>query len=190
MSKFCANRTKSHLTAAKRIPRFLKGAVYIGLSYKKCTDGNLIDYSDAHWAGDEDYHHSTSGNFFLLTTCKGAVSWLSKKQATAALSTEKAEYVAIWLRRLLTDVGEPLEDPIVINEGSQGAIAMAKNPLGHARTSHIDTSYYFVRKGVQNEVIILKYVATGEMIADILTKPLPKQPFEKRFIEPGVKTFK
>ena len=85
--------------------------------------------------------------FILLT--KGSVSWLSNKQATAALSTEKAEYVAIWLRRLLTDVGEPLEDPIVINEGSQGAITMAKNPVGHARTSHIDTSYYFVRRSVK-----------------------------------------
>ena len=143
-----------------------------------------------------DDRHSTSGNVFLLA--KGAVSWLSKKQATVALSTAEAEYVAlsaatqeaIWLRRLLTDVGESLEDPIAINEENQGAIAMAKNPVGHARTKHIDIHYHFVREGVQNRAIILKYVATGEMIANILTKPLPKHPFKKLVMELGMKTVK
>ena len=174
---FCTNPTQSHLTAAKQILRYLKGTVYLGLSYKKCADGNLIGYSDADWAADVDDRRSTSGNVLLLA--KGAVSWLSKKQATVALSTAEAEYVAlsvatqeaIWLRRLLTDVGEFLEDPIVNNEDNQEAIAMAKNPVGHARTKHIDIRYRFVREAVQNGAIILKYVATGEMIADNLTKP-------------------
>ena len=141
-----------------------------------------------------DDRHSTSGNVFLLA--KGAVSWLSKKQATVALSTTEAEYVAlsgatqeaIWLRRLLTDVGKPLAEPVVINEDNQGAIAMAKNPVGHARTKHIDIRYHFVREGVQDGAIILKYVATDEMIADILTKLLPKHPFEKLVIQLGMKT--
>ena len=73
VSKFCANPTQSHLTAAKRILRYLKGTAYLGLSYKKCADGNLIGYSDADWAGDVDDRHSTSGNVFLLA--KGAVTW-------------------------------------------------------------------------------------------------------------------
>ena len=196
VSQFCANPTQSHLTAAKRILRYLKGTVYLGLSYKKCADGNLIGYSDADWAGDVDDRHSTSGNVFLLA--KGAVSWLSKKQATVALSTAEAKYVAlsaatqeaIWLRRLLTDVGESLEDPIVINEDNQGAIAMAENPVGHARAKHIYIRFHFVREGVQNGAIILKYVATGEMIADILTKPLPKHPFEKLVMELGIRIIK
>ena len=148
VSKFCANPTQSHFTAAKRILRYLKGTVSLGLSYKKCADGILTGYSDADWAGDVDDRHSTSGNVFSLA--RGAVSWLSKKQATVALSTAEAEYVAlstatqeaIWLRRLLTDVGEPLEEPIVIHEDNQGAIAMAKNPVGHARTKHIDIRYH------------------------------------------------
>ena len=65
------------------------------------------------------------------------------------LSTAEAEYVAlgvatqeaIWLRRSLTDVGEPLEDHIVINEDNKGAIAMATNPVGHARTKHMDIQW-------------------------------------------------
>ena len=67
---------------------------------------------------------------------------------------------------------------------------MAKNPVGHARTKHIDIRCYFVRERVQNGAIILKYVATGEMIADILTKPLPNHPLEKLVIELGMKTVK
>lgn len=67
---------------------------------------------------------------------------------------------------------------------------MAKNPVGHARTKHIDVRYHFVREGVQDGAIILKYVATDEMIVDILTKPLPKYPFEKLVIQLGMKIVK
>ena len=56
-------------------------------------NGTLIGYADADWAGDLDDRRSTSGNLFLLA--KGTVSWLSKKQATVALSTTEAEYVAL-----------------------------------------------------------------------------------------------
>ena len=111
VSKFCANPTQNHLTAAKRILRYLKATAYLGLSHKKCVNGNLTGYSEADWAGDMDDRHSTSGNVFSFA-CR-AVSWLSKKQATVTLSTAEAEYVAlstatqeaIWLRRLLADVG-------------------------------------------------------------------------------------
>ena len=196
VSKFCANPTQTHLTAAKRILRYLKATAYLGLSYKKCANGNLIGYSDADWAGDIDDRHSTSGNVFSFAC--GAVSWLSKKQATVALSTAEAEYVAlstatqeaIWLRRLLADVGEPPEGLTEIYEDNQRAISMAKNPVGHARTKHIDIRYHFVREGVQDGAIALKYIATDEMIADILTKPLPKHRFQKHVTELGMKTVK
>lgn len=196
VSKFCANPTQTHLTATKRVLRYLKATAYLGLSYKKSADGNLIGYSDADWAGDMDDRHSTSGNVFSLAC--GAVSWLSKKQATVALSTAEAEYVAlstatqeaIWLRRLLADMGEPPEGPTEIYEDNQGAISMAKNPVGHARTKHIDIRYHFVRERVQDGAITLKYIGTDEMVADILTKPLPKHRFEKLVTKLGMKTVK
>jgi len=89
VSKFCANPTRNHLTAAKRILRYLKGTVSLGLSFKKCADGNLTGYSDVDWAGDVDERHSTSGNPFSLA--RGAVSWLSKTQAYVSLSTAEAD---------------------------------------------------------------------------------------------------
>ena len=88
-----------------------------------------------------DERHSTSGNAFSLA--RAAVSWLSKKQATVALSAAEAECVAlstatqevIWLQRLLADVGEHREEPIVIHEDNQGAIALAKNREACHRTA-------------------------------------------------------
>ena len=71
----------------------MRGTAYLGLSYKNCAEGNLTGYSDADWAGDMDDRHSTSGNVFTLAG--GALSWLNKNQATVALSTAKAEYVAL-----------------------------------------------------------------------------------------------
>ena len=140
-------------------------------------------YADADWAGDIDDRHSTSGNACIMAN--GAVSWMSKKQPVVALSTAEAEYVslcfatqeAIWLRQLLTDIGQPPADATVIWEDNQAAISLAKNPVSHARTKHIDTRYHFIREEVQNGVIALKYIPTKQMVADILTKPLAKTLF-------------
>ena len=55
-------------------------------------DGALTGYSDADWAGDLDDRHSTSGNLFIMAGA--TISWTSKKQATVALSTAEAEYIA------------------------------------------------------------------------------------------------
>lgn len=66
---------------------------------------------------------------------------------------------------------------------------MAKDPADHARSKHIDIRYHFVRE-VQNGAIVLKYVATDEMLADILTKPLPKHRFDRLTSGLGLRTVK
>ena len=130
MLEVSAKPTQNHLTAVKWIPRYLKGTACLSFQ-KKNVDGNQNSYCDAVWASDVDDRHSTSG----------AVSCLSKKQATVALSTAEAECVAlrtatqvsIWPRSLRADVGVPRpKGPTVIHEDNRDAIAMAKNPFGHA----------------------------------------------------------
>ena len=165
--------------------RYLKGTANYGIKYQKSDSGNLIGYSDADWAGDCDDRHSTTGNLFLMAG--GPVSWLSKKQAIVALSTSEAEYVAVstatqeavWLRRLLLDLKSPLDCPTVIMEDNQGAIAIARNPIVQTRTKHIDIKYHYVREAVQDGVISLQYCPTNDMIADLLTKGLSKEKFER-----------
>lgn len=125
-----------------------------------------------------------TGNVFLLGG--GPVNCLNKKQAKVAVLTAKAEYVAlsqaaqecIWLEQLLNDLGVDAT-PVVILEDNQGAIAIAKNPIDHSSTKHIDIHYhYHYRECVQNGQIQLQYCPTNDMKADILTKPLTRQKFE------------
>ena len=78
------------MTAAKRVCRYLKGTIEIKLVYTE-TVCEAVGYLDADWASSVDDRHSTSGNVMLIAG--GAVSWLSKRQATVALSTAEAECV-------------------------------------------------------------------------------------------------
>jgi hypothetical protein len=111
---------------------------------------------------------------------------MSKLQTTVALSSAEAEYMAlaesakevIWLKGHMEFFGIPILSPITIFEDNQSAIAMAKNPVFHQRTKHIDTRYHFIRDLISNNLIQIKYCPTEEMIADILTKALPKSTFE------------
>ncbi|XP_058240034.1 uncharacterized protein LOC131348861 [Hemibagrus wyckioides] len=93
VSKFNAISSAAYLTAVKRIIRFLKANLNLALKYEWSDSETLIGYSDADWAGDQDNRRSTTANVFLLGG--GAVSWHSKKQSTVALSTAKAEYIAL-----------------------------------------------------------------------------------------------
>ena len=191
VSKFNLKPTEAHLTAVKRILRYLKGTADQALKYEKSEDGALVGYSDADWAGDLDDRHSTTGNLFLMVG--GPISWASKKQATVALSTSEAEYVAlssatqeaIWLRRLLTDLGAVTNGPTMM-EDNQGAIAIARNPVAHARTKHIDIRYHFVHEAVQEGTVDLCYCPTNDMFADLLTKSLPRGRLENLRLAMGM----
>jgi len=112
-----------------------------------------------------------------------------------ALSSTEAEYIAlclasqeaIWLRKLLENIGFKQSDATTLYEDNQGTIALAKNPKSHSRTKHIDIKYHYVREAVEEKNIKLVYCSTEGMIADILTKGLPKPKFEQLRFSLGVK---
>ena len=89
-----------------------------------------------------------------------------------------AFFEAVWLRRLLADLKGNSVGPTVMMEDNQGMIAMARNPVSHARTKHTDIHYHYVREAVQKKVISLNYCPSENMTADILTKPLARGRFE------------
>lgn len=182
--KYNADPTSEHLTAVKRVLRYLKGTSDMCLRYQQSADDELTGYSNADWAGDWDDRRSTSGNIFLLVS--RAVSWLSKKQSVVALSSAEAEYISlsyaaqecVSLRQLLGDFTMIQSCPTVIHEDNQGSITIAKNPVNHSRTKHIDIKYHFIRECVKIGLIELEYCPTEEMLADVFNKPLSKQKFE------------
>eukprot|EP00250_Pteridium_aquilinum_P033780 c6286_g1_i1 orf=12-515(-) len=108
----------------------------------------------------------------------GAISWSSKRQPTVALSSTEAEYraacyaacEAIWLRRLLSELGFPQTGSTLVRCDNQSCIALAKNPVFHARTKHIEIQYHYVRERVLAGDLRLEYCPTAEYAADIFTK--------------------
>ena len=147
-------------------------------------DVELTGYSDSDWVGNLDDRKSTTG--YLFSIGSGPISWSNKKQPTISLSSTEAEYKAlcsvtceaIWLRMILEDVGEAQQVPTVISCDNQSTIKLAKNPIYHARTKHIETQHHFVREKLQSKEIDLLYCNTNENVANIFTKPLGKAKFE------------
>lgn len=135
-------------------------------------------YIDSDWASDEDTRQSISANCMLL--CGGAVTWMSKKQSVVALSSTKAEYTAltaaaqetIYNRHFMASVGFPQDTVTTIFGDNQSSLALAHNPVHHAHTRHLDVKQHFIRQVVLN--VKLKYIPIAGNVADLFTKPLPK----------------
>ena len=89
---------------------------------------------------------------------------------------------AVWLRRLLEEMGKQDQGPTTIFEDNQGAMTMALNPMFHCHTKHIHIRYHYVRESVAEGVVNLVYCPTREMVADIFTKALAKDQFEVQIL--------
>ncbi|KAM6577632.1 hypothetical protein CsatB_029469 [Cannabis sativa] len=133
-ARYQANPKQSHLSAVKRIFKYLAVTVNYGLWYSCDTNTSLVGYSDSDWAGCIDDRKSTSGGCFYIGN--NLVSWYSKKQQSISLSTAEAEYIAagscctqlIWLNKMLTDYGYP-QHTLTIFCDSTSAINISKNPF-------------------------------------------------------------
>eukprot|EP00873_Tetraselmis_striata_P044094 jgi/Tetstr1/464358/TSEL_009152.t1 len=182
VSKLCrvmAKPKERHWQAAKRVLRYLKGTKTLGLTFSGGKpDGLLHGYCDADWAGDVVSRRSTTGFVFML--CGAAVSWKSQLQATVALSTAEAEYMALcaavcealFLRELLRELCCAQSEATVIFEDNQSCIALTRNPMTHGRSKHIAIKYHFTREKVLSGEVAIEYCPTAQMVADALTKAL------------------
>eukprot|EP00873_Tetraselmis_striata_P038072 jgi/Tetstr1/458336/TSEL_004301.t1 len=182
VSKLCrvmAKPEERHWQAAKRVLRYLKGTKTLGLTFSGGkADGLLHGYCDADWAGDVVSRRSTTGFVFML--CGAAVSWKSQLQATVALSTAEAEYMALcaavcealFLRELLRELCCAQSEATVIFEDNQSCIALTSNPMTNGRSKHIAIKYHFTREKVLSGEVAIEYCPTAQMVADALTKAL------------------
>ncbi|KAJ9560808.1 LOW QUALITY PROTEIN: hypothetical protein OSB04_005968 [Centaurea solstitialis] len=190
-ARYQAEPKESHLTAVKRIFRYLKGTPNLGLWYSKDSGFDLTAYSDSDFAGCKIDRKSTTGGCHLLGG--KLVSWTSKKQNSVSTSTAEAEYVAagiccaqvLWLRNQLQDYDIQLSKiPIYCDNTS--AIAIANNPVLHSKTKHIEVRYHFIRDHVMNGDIELHFVPTEYQLADLFTKPLDVTCFNMLISELGM----
>ncbi|PKU78594.1 Retrovirus-related Pol polyprotein from transposon TNT 1-94 [Dendrobium catenatum] len=188
---FAANRicqymhapTDRHFQMLKRLLRYIKGSLNYGLPI---SPGNAVlrTYVDADWASDVSDRKSVSG--FCTYLGNTLISWSVKKQTTVAKSSTEAEYRSlsaaasdvIWLCRLAEELLLPQDEPTIIHCDNTSTIALAKNPIFHARTKHIELDYHFLRQHIDNGTIQLQHISSVDQLADIFTKPLPITRFQ------------
>ncbi|GJZ77233.1 retrovirus-related pol polyprotein from transposon TNT 1-94 [Tanacetum coccineum] len=172
----------SHLEAVKKIFRYIKGTNHLGLWYPKGTGVETIVYADSDHAVDYVDRKSTSGVCIFMGCC--LTSWISKKQTALAISNTEAEYVfvekacqqALWMKQALVNYNIVLDDiPILCD--NKGAIDLSKNPVLHSLTKHIEIRHHFLHNNVQKGSISIEKVSFEDNIADILTKPFKREPF-------------
>ncbi|GJU70700.1 retrovirus-related pol polyprotein from transposon TNT 1-94 [Tanacetum coccineum] len=192
-ARYQAKPTKKHFEAIKRVFRYLKGTINMGLWYPKDNAMSLTAYADADHAGCQDSRRSTSGSAQFLGD--RLVSWSSKKQRSTAISTTEAEYIAmsgccaqiLWMRSQLKDYGFDF-NKIPLYCDNKSAIALCCNNVQHSRSKHIDIRHHFIREQVENRVVELYFVETNYQLADILTKALPRERFEFLLPRLGMKS--
>nr|KYP44586.1 Retrovirus-related Pol polyprotein from transposon TNT 1-94 [Cajanus cajan] len=185
ISRFMEHPKESHFIAAKRILRYLQGTQNLGIFYKAGINEELFAYTDSDYAGDLEDRKSTSGYAFLLAG--GVISWVSKKQPVVSLSTTEAEFIAaalcacqcVWLRRILEHLDHYQVGATVMFCDNVSTIKLSKNPVLHGRSKHIDVRFHFLRNLCNDGVIELNFCSTKNQLADIMTKPLKVEDFQR-----------
>ncbi|MCO5572927.1 hypothetical protein L7F22_026688 [Adiantum nelumboides] len=169
---------KPHLDVVRRTLRYVSATLGYALFYEASTELQLSGFTDVDWAGSVCDRRSTSG--FMFSLGSAAITWNSKKQPRVALSSIEAEYrgatvatcEVAWLELLLGDLGIQVQRPVVIHCDNLSSIQLARNPVFHAKTKHIEVHYHFIIERVLDGSIDLTFVRTDDQVADIFTKAL------------------
>jgi hypothetical protein len=186
VTRYMKAPTTTHMTAAKRILRYLRSTVNSGLVYKNSgSDDSVIvtAYCDSDWGGDQDEGKSTTGYCMFINN--NLVSWNTHKQETVSLSSAEAELYAIvdatkeimWLVQLLREMNVKVITPVTLFTDNQSAIKMATHTAEYDRSKHIRIRTAFVRENMNNNTINLTYIPTEHQLADMFTKALSTTPF-------------
>jgi hypothetical protein len=180
LARFQSNPGIDHWNALLHVVGYIRNTIDYGLTYYRDSELSPTAFVDADYGGCKDTRRSTSGYVFLMAG--GAVTWSSKRQATVALSTVEAEYVAmsrcaqqmVWMHSWLSEAEIEYTLPGLIKGDNRGAIALTKNTKDHGKVKHIDIRHHYIRDLLKAGKIILEQVSSADNLADIFTKPLPR----------------
>ncbi|WVZ53780.1 hypothetical protein U9M48_004676, partial [Paspalum notatum var. saurae] len=176
---FMHDPREPHLALIKRILRYVKGTLSVGLHIGTGPVQSLTAYSDADWAGCPDSRRSTSGYCVFLGD--NLVSWSSKRQTTVSRSSAEAEYRAVahavaeccWLRQLLQELHISIPSATLVYCDNISAVYMTANPVHQRRTKHTEIDILFVREKVALGQVCVLHVPSSHQFVDIMTKGLP-----------------
>lgn len=180
LSQFLDKPTKSLWTQAKRVLRYLKDTIDVGLQFHKSKENNsIICYSDADWAGCNVDRKSVTGSVTLYNN--NVVAWLTRKQNCVALSTAEAEYIAaatsacdlLYIKGLCKDfkcVNNISDVKCTLLMDNRGAIELTKSYENSKRAKHIDIKMHFIKDLVDKKILDISYVSTENNLSDLFTK--------------------
>jgi hypothetical protein len=175
--------TTLHLRAAKRVLRYVKGIIDMGLQISRSPSMLVSGFVDADWARCVDDRRPTGGFAVFLGT--NLISWSARKQQTVSHSSTETEYKAIanatteimWIQTLLTELGIPHLAAASLWCDNLGATYLSGNPVFLAHTKHIEVDYHFVRERVARKQLEIRFISTSDQVAIGFMKALLLQKF-------------
>ena len=192
LSQFMQNPKQSHFDALLHVLQYINTTAGQGILLKGEAHLSLQAFSDSDWASCPFSRRSVTGYLILLGN--SPISWKSKKQSTISKSSSEAEYRAMqqatseitWLGNLLKELNVTSLTPVTLHCDNQSAIQIAKNPVYHERTKHIEIDCHFTREKLMEGLIQLTYLPTQNQLADVLTKILPITHFKSLLFKLGM----
>jgi hypothetical protein len=199
VSRFMEKPKTSHLIAVKRILRYVKGTIECGILFPASDRGRevkLVGYTDSNWCGDIEDRKSTAGYVFYYGGAP--ISWCSKKEPVVALSSCEAEYIAaslstcqaIWLKNLIEEISQAKIESVKLRIDNVSAINLAKNPIAHGRSKHIELRFHYLREQVNNGNLTLEHCRSEDQFADLFTKAVTVKVFQKLRDQMGIESVK
>ena len=185
VSQFMHSPKEEHMNAVIRILRYLKSSPGKGIVFTKGDNLDIKGYTDADWAGSIDDRRSTSGYFTFVGG--NLVTWRSKKQDVVARSSAEAEYRGmakgicelLWIKNLMQDLRIQQVSPMKLYCDNKAACDIAHNPVQHDRTKHVEVDRHFIKEKLEAKIIEIPHVRSEDQLADVLTKAVSIQAFNK-----------
>ncbi|KAJ0580022.1 putative RNA-directed DNA polymerase [Helianthus annuus] len=192
LSQYMHCPTQLHWQALKRVLRYLKGTLYHGLFLNRGSSLDLKVFTDSDWGGISDGGRSTTAYITYLGS--NILSWRSPRQKSVSRSSTEAEYKALangaaevsWVQNLLVELGLPATSPPTLFCDNAGATYLCANPIYHSRMKHVALDYHFVREKITAGTLRVLHIHSADQLADVLTKPLGRVPFQRLRSKIGV----
>ncbi|GJY43806.1 putative ribonuclease H-like domain-containing protein [Tanacetum coccineum] len=157
-SRFHVTPKTSHLSAVKRIFRYLKGKTKLGLWYPRVSSFDLEAYSDSDYAGANLDRKSTirEAEYVAAANCCGQV---------------------LWIQNQMLDYGFNFMNTKIYID-NESIICIVKNPVYHSKTKHIAIRHHFIRDAYEKKLIQVLKIHTDDNVADLLTKAFDVSRFQ------------
>ena len=202
LSRYASNPSQFHMDQAIRVYQYLSKTKDTGIFFPYGNQSPLVGFSDSDWATCKDSRKSTSG--WIIQLGGATIAYSSKRQRIIAQSTQEAEYVAaaelsnelVWVQRLLTEILTKLgkaelnigQKRTAIMIDNDSARLLSKNPEHHRVAKHFGIRYHVLRQRVKEGTLHLERVNSKDNTADIFTKALKREDFEKLRDQMGMRS--